>query len=396
MGYRRHDGNCAAPVAGPGSARPLEPPTLCWPIVWLRLALWSMAHAGGIGATLGRTSVRRCAVALLLVAAVAGCDSAGPAEPSWRTPAASAPTRDKSPDSAVAGPSGILTTSLGMDPQATTTKLTIHDVQTGRPVVTGSMPGWPLRTRLHRQSFSPDWSLLAWDTNCEVRLAKKAADGHYRQVGTWRPPGWTPGGGGTLCYWAPRFVDGRVWLVVGGAGAGRVASFDPAVPGSQPREEHAEAEKETATLDGQGRPAIRMEVAMSGTEQSASTLVASERALVSAEVRVSADTAEASIFYACQEPVDDQTLLCVAQGGGQVYGAVALLTADREAKTVTLRQGTPKVAGGLRGAYLAPDRKRVAIHADGGWYLAALGSAEEPRPLFSQLATQGADVQFWG
>ncbi|HEX7746429.1 MAG TPA: hypothetical protein VF462_14350 [Micromonosporaceae bacterium] len=252
--------------------------------------------------------MRRCAVALLLVAAVAGCESARPAnQPSWRNPAASAPSPDRSPDSAAAGPSGILTTSLGTDPQATTTKLTIHDVQTGRPVFTGSMPGWPLRTRLHRQSFSPDW-----------------------------------------------------------------------------------------TLDGQGRPAVRMDVAMSGTEQSASTLVASERALVSAEVRVTADTAATSIFYVCQEPVDDQTLLCVAQGGGQVYGAVALLTADREAKTVTLRQGIPKVEGGVRGAYLAPDRTRVAIHTDGGWYLADLGSGGEPRPLFPQLATQGADVQFWG
>jgi hypothetical protein len=344
--------------------------------------------------------VRRCAVAVLLVAALVGCDSAGPGNgSSWRTPPASSPTRDASPDDSMPVPSGILTTSLGTDPQATTTKLTIHDEKTGRPVFTGSMPGWPLRTRLHRQSFSPDWSLLAWDTtDCEVRLAKRAPDGNYRQVGVWRPPGWTVGGGGPLCYWAPRFVDGRVWVVVGRAGAERVASFDPAVPGSQPREEHAatEAETETPALDGEGRPAIRIDVAMSGTEQSASTLVASERALVSAEVRVSADTAEASISYVCQEPVDEQTLLCVAQGAGRVYGAVALLTADRGAKTVTLRQAVPEVQGALRGAFLAPDRTRVAIHTSGGWYVADLGSDAPPQRLFAQLATHPADVQFWG
>lgn len=345
--------------------------------------------------------MRRGAVALLLVATMAGCDSARPADgPSWHAPAASssaAPSSaaDGPPDRAVAAPSGLLTTSLGPDPQGTTTRLTVHDIRTGRPTFTAIMPGWPLRTRLGRQSFSPDWSMLVWDTACEVRLAKRAADGNYRQIRAWRPPGWTARGDGPLCYFAPRFSGGRVWLVVAPAGGGlpgKILSLNPGAPGSQPREEHAEA----MTLDGEGRPATSIDVTISGREQSiGSTLVASQRALVTAEVRLTTDTEATSIFYVCRERVDDRTLLCVAQGGGQVYGAVALLTADRAARTVTLQQAVAKVEGGLRGAYLAPDPKRVVLHTDDGWYLADLGTGRQPRRMFSQLATQGAEVQFW-
>ncbi|MBQ0892374.1 hypothetical protein KBX37_04540 [Micromonospora sp. U56] len=277
----------------------------------------------------------------------------------------------------------------------TTTKLTVHDIRTGRPTFTAIMPGWPLRTRLGRRSFSPDWSTLVWDNNCEVRLAKRAGDGTYRQVGAWQPPGWTSRGDGPLCYWAPTFSGGRVWLVVGptGGGAGKVASFDPAALGSQPREEQAEA----VTLDAEGHGATRIDVVLNGREGegSSGTLVASEHALVSAEVRLTTDTNATSVLYDCRERVDHRTLLCFALGSGQVYGAVALLTADRGARTIALRQGVPNVKGGLRGAYLAPDHKRVALHTDDGWYLADLGTGRQPRKAFPQLDTEGAEVLFW-
>ena len=344
--------------------------------------------------------MRRGAVALLLVAAMVGCDSAGPAdEPSWHAPAVSSsaapsPAADAPPLTATGAPSGLLTTSAGSDPEGTTTRLTVHDVRTGRPTFTATMPGWPLRTQLGRQSFSPDWSMVVWDNACEVQLAKRTGDGNYRQARTWRPPGWTARGDGPLCYSAPRFSHGRVWLVVrpsSGGQAGKVFSFDPAARGSQPRDEHAEA----MTLDDKGHAATSIDVVIRGRKGSTGTLVASKQALVSAEVRLTTDTDATSIFYVCRERVDDRTLLCLAQGPGQVYGAVALLTGDRAARTVTLRQGVPKVEGGLRGAYLAPDHKRVALQTNDGWYLADLKSGRQPQKAFPGLATEGAEVQFW-
>lgn len=344
--------------------------------------------------------MRRGAVALLLVAAIAGCDSARPVDgPVWHAPAvsssaAASPAADAPPVRATGAPSGLLTASAATDPEGTTTKLTVHDIKTGRPTFAATMPGWPLRTRLDRQSFSPDWSMVVWDNACEVRLAKRAGDGNYRQARTWRPPGWTSRGDGPLCYSAPRFSRGRVWLVVrpsSGGVAGKVVSFDPAAPGSKPRDEHAEA----MTLDDKGRSATSIDVAISGRAGSTGTLVASKHALVSAEVRLTTDTDATSIFYVCRERLDDRTLLCLAQGAGQVYGAVALLTANRAARTVTLRQGVPKVEGGLRGAYLAPDHKRVALQNNDGWYVADLRADGQPQRVFPQLATQDAEVQFW-
>ncbi|PWU60716.1 hypothetical protein DLE60_09515 [Micromonospora globispora] len=138
-----------------------------------------------------------------------------------------------------------------------------------------------------------------------------------------------------------------------------------------------------------------MDIAIGGRKGSTGTLVASKQALVSAEVRLTTDTDATTIFYVCRERLDDRTLLCLAQGPGQMYGAVALLTANRAARTVTLRQGVPKVEGGIRDAFLAPDHKRVALQTNDGWYLADLSSGRQPQRVFPQLTTEGAEVQFW-
>ena len=339
--------------------------------------------------------MKRWAVVLVLVAAMAGCDSTPSADnPIWRGPTVSTPTHSLRAESVPAGPSGILTTSLGSDRWANTTKLTIHDINTGRPLFTATMPGWHGRVKLRRQSFSPDRSLLVWgDDDCRIFLAKKAAGGNYQRVGEWRPPQRTPGHE-QLCYGVPLFKDGRVWARVSREnGEPAIVSFDPAAPGSPPRTEQEHADG--LTLDSEGRPANEIDVTLSGAEGSSGSLLASDRALVSAQVRHTTDTTTTSVFYVCNEAVDEQTLLCVAQGGGQVYGALALLTADRAAKTVTLRQVSAKIEGGIRGAYLAPDRKKAAIHTDGGWYLADLAGGAAPRLLFPQLATNPAEVQFW-
>jgi hypothetical protein len=285
----------------------------------------------------------RLPLAVLLIALLAGGTAGCDGEP----PKSAAPAAPKLPAGVIA--------AVGVDAPD---RITVSDPQTGKVIRTVRLPGGAIL--FDRRNFSADWSMVAWldETDGSLNAGELRGDGYVRTA-TWRPSA-------DDRYSSPAFhpSTGRIWATLSGVGENaadetRIVSVDPRKPSTAPRQE---AGKGLVNFDSKGNPASSATAAVVGQVAAKAELLWTEQELVYADVR--ADDEAARISYRCVERISGTAMACVGAGR---FGAVARLTLDRAARTVTLRELLPATEARVYGVVAAPDGNRLMVNTDQGW-----------------------------
>jgi len=327
----------------------------------------------------------------LAAGALAGCDDRPAPAPGPSAPgdgvSGGGPGGDESGGGASAGlPSGLVW--IGLDPRAKPA-IMVFDPKTGAALHSSALPLSPslsLPPPPSKDRFNADRTMFLTVNDCKIVVLRWERTA-FVMHGTWEPP--TSFSGGRECYDDAWFEAGRIRATIKlpGGDPAKVVSLDPAAPGSAPRDE------------GAVRPVREVRLTVAGVSDGRSFANTDGKRVV----RLTVDTPlQASRYYEyrCELRVDDATRVCVDRvNADQPFGAVAVATVDLAAKTVTLRQVTPKTTRRIAQVFLSPDGKEILIRNSGGYYRASLaGNGGEPVEAFKTLPiepNQVAHPQEW-
>ncbi|MEV6527397.1 hypothetical protein AB0M43_36285 [Longispora sp. NPDC051575] len=289
-------------------------------------------------------------------------------------------------------PSGLVV--LG-DPQGSpssatmVTELRVHHPATGITLATYTLPG--VMSKLSREQFSADFRSLVW-VDCQLHLARLNGTA-YVEVASWKPA--VSFTSGAPCFYTPRFdpADGQIKAIGGAPGPDSDSSlfaFDPAHAEQAPRDLGIKARG----LDNHGRQVRATNSwTVSGAPDDTVTLRVSDDALISGTV-----LGFHGYHYTCDQSLSPTTLLCLSGEKNAQAGSVAVLTADRQANTITLRQVAPVTDARVSGAVVAPDGRQVMLHTSTGWYVLPVDGSGAPSLAFQEVDRRPigtVEVQFW-
>jgi hypothetical protein len=290
-------------------------------------------------------------------------------------------------------PSGIVfsrdSVSVGTKSLGTKT-LSVYDPATGQLLGTAVAPY--VATVTDRERFDATMARLVYVSDCKLQVAALSA-GTYLPAGQWEPA--QAYGEGKQCYADPAFKDGRVWAELRVLNASvnspyRLVSVDPDHPETPAKDEGAGTpfQEKQYTIAGRSESDVRVY-----TEDGMISKVWVTGTLPQRKGQYFAD----SYSYKCDARVDDTTFLCSADHGQdqQPFGSVAVVSVNRSAATVAVKQVAPSSKARNATVFVGPDRKHVAIRDESGWYTAALDATSPPArsPLSDQQSL--GDPLFW-
>lgn len=296
--------------------------------------------------------------------------------------AASNPARAVSPNPSAALPKGIVV-RVGL-------WLRVLDVTTGAVIRNVRLPSG----RIREDGFSPDWSMVAWLESDGRAVVAELRGEQYTEIASW-----------TAADIERRvesltritFLEATGQLLVGAwvnviePGPGTFV-LDPKHPKAKPRGSSSDL---SWYMDSHGtRAEVTMEPVVGETALKAH-VVSSKRGIVEVVTFQPTKGQETVTFpsYRClSHPLTTMSIACVPDSGEPKYGAVAILTRDATAGTVTLRALVPEESGPVLKLVPSPDHTQLLLQRQHDLAITSASEIAPVRQLVSDLAVDPGDT----
>jgi len=325
--------------------------------------------------------MRKVLVATCVAAALlAGCGPAG------RTPDAQ-PRGDASISAGSSGSGGSKGTEappagiVWISKDGVSRRFGVFDPVTGALLHVSMLPASVGAIGLSTRSFTADRKFLTSNylvngSLCSI-IVLKWTGFEYREHAVLDPR--ASFSGGKLCYGIPQVRAGRIWATLGepklpsNNPPQKVVSIDPADPKAPARVEQENVTMVSSEATVQGGQMEPVQIRTLGGRPEGFDV----------RGRLDIQTGEhVKANYACDQRVDDATVLCLGYGP---FGSVAFAKLDVAARTIAMTLVVPESPAKLAVAMLSPDGKQVLLRTNNGWFRADVGGTKEPARMFDKL-----------